>query len=106
VSSISTDDAATAVVAALTAPGGIYNVTDDHPVTKAEYVSGLARALAVADPRFFPVWSWRLAGSVGDSLRRAHRISNAKFKRVTGWSPIHTSVVGAWPEVVNAMRQS
>jgi 2-alkyl-3-oxoalkanoate reductase len=99
-SSVSTGDAAAAVVAALGAAGGAYNVTDDTPVTKREYFVSLAAALSAPPPRFFPYWVWRLAGSVGDSLKRSHRISNAKLKRATEWQPTDPVVTAAWPTVL------
>ena len=42
VSSVSHDDAATAVVASLAVPAGAYNVTDDEPVRRREYVDVIA----------------------------------------------------------------
>ena len=49
-SPITTDDAASAVVAALTAPSGIYNVVDDRPLTRAEHVDALASSLGMPTP--------------------------------------------------------
>jgi nucleoside-diphosphate-sugar epimerase len=54
--SVSHDDAAAAVVAALDLPAGIYNVVDDEPLTRREYVDSLARLLDVASPRQPPRW--------------------------------------------------
>lgn len=51
-SSIHLDDAATAVVAALDAPSGTYNVVDDEPLTRREWVDAFAAALGVKPPRF------------------------------------------------------
>ena len=44
-SSISHDDAATAVVASLAVPAGVYNISDDEPVRRREYVDVIARTL-------------------------------------------------------------
>ena len=44
---ITTDDAATAVVAALRVPSGIYNVVDDEPLSRAGNIAALAGALGV-----------------------------------------------------------
>ncbi len=49
-SSVTTDDAASAVVAALDAPSGVYNVVDDRPLPRGEYVDALADALGVPIP--------------------------------------------------------
>jgi nucleoside-diphosphate-sugar epimerase len=69
-SSVSTDDAASAVVAALRAPAGIYNVVEDDPTTRDRYPHPAVRA-SVTNPM----------------LARSHRVSNRRFKEVTGWVP-------------------
>ncbi|HEX8556542.1 MAG TPA: NAD(P)-dependent oxidoreductase [Pyrinomonadaceae bacterium] len=92
ISSLHTDDAARAVVAALGAPAGVYNVADDEPVTKREFFAALAGALGVPPPRFLPGFIARLAGSVGETLARSQRISNGRFKEQTGWAPAYPSV--------------
>ena len=91
VSPISHDDAASAVVAALDAPSGIYNVVDDEPLTRRDFYDALARAVGAAPPRFPPRWLWRLFGSIGETLARSQRISNAKFKSATSWKPVFPS---------------
>jgi nucleoside-diphosphate-sugar epimerase len=90
-SPLSHDDAASAVLAALDAPSGIYNVVDDEPLTRRDFYGALAQAVGAPPPRFPPSWLWRLFGSVGETLARSHRISNAKFKSVTSWQPAYPS---------------
>lgn len=99
-SSISHDDAATAVAAALALPAGIYNVVDDEPVTHAAYVESLADALDVAPPRFLPSWLTPLLGTVGELLSRSVRISNRKLRSASGWAPAAASVREGWPRVI------
>ena len=91
VSSLAHDDAALAVVAALDARAGIYNVVDDVPLTHRELVDALATVLEVPPPRLPPRWSTRLFGSLGELLARSVRVSNGRFKRETGWKPTYTS---------------
>ncbi len=91
-SSISHDDAASAVVAALGLPGGTYNVTDDEPVTHREYFDSLAEALGVPAPGLPPGWAKFLFGSLGDLLSRSLRISNRKLRRASDWRPRYVSV--------------
>lgn len=100
ISSVSHDDAASAVVAALGAPAGIYNVVDDEPVTHRAYVDSLAAVLKASPPRLPPPWATRLFGSVGPLLARSLRISNRKLKQVTGWQPKYVSVREGWSAVV------
>ncbi len=92
ISSISHDDAASAVVAALQLPPGIYNVTDDEPVTKREFFHTLATAIGAPEPRFPPSWISHLLGSLGDTLARSQRMSNGKLRGASGWSPKFPSV--------------
>ena len=96
VSSIAHDDAASAVVAALGLPAGIYNVTDDDPVSHREYVDSLAAALGVRTPRLPPPWSTFLFGSAGRLLARSLRISNRKLREGSDWRPKYPSVREGW----------
>lgn len=96
ISSISHDDAASAVVAALGAPGGALNVTDDEPVRRSEWVDSLADALGVPRPKPLPGWIVQLGGSTLELLARSQRISNAKLRAATSWAPRWPSVREGW----------
>ncbi|HEX6536972.1 MAG TPA: NAD(P)-dependent oxidoreductase [Gemmatimonadaceae bacterium] len=98
-SSISHDDAATAVIAALDVPAGIYGVVDDEPLTRREWVESLAHALGVKPPSFAPAWTAHLMGSIGELMSRSERISNRKLREASGWTPKYPSVREAWPEI-------
>lgn len=89
-SSISHDDAASAVVAALTLPAGIYNVCDDEPLTRRAYVDAFADAFGIRRPRLFPAWAARFMGSFGELMARSERMSNRRL-RATGWAPRYPS---------------
>ncbi|HEX2094624.1 MAG TPA: NAD(P)-dependent oxidoreductase [Longimicrobiaceae bacterium] len=99
VSSISTDDAAAAVVAALGVPAGVYNVADDEPVRRREYFESLARTLGVPAPTLPPAWTTFLAGSLGETIARSQRVSNGKLKRAGEWAPRYPSVREGWQAV-------
>lgn len=101
-SSITTDDAATAVVASLSAPAGLYNVGDDEPVTGREFFGALAGALGVRPPFIAPAGLARLGGSMAAAVTRSQRVSNRAFVEATGWKPEHRSVRDGWPAVVAA----
>lgn len=92
ISSISHDDAAAAVVAALELPPGTYNVSDDEPVTHRQYFDSLAAALEVSSPRLPPAWATPLFGSAGRMLARSQRISNRKLKEACGFRPRYPSI--------------
>ena len=96
ISSISHDDAATAVVAALSLEAGIYNVTDDDPVRRREYFNSLSECLGVAPPKFPPQWLGSLAGSLGELMSRSQRISNRKLRASSSWAPKYPSVREGW----------
>lgn len=100
ISSIHADDAASAVVAALAAPSGTYNVADDEPVTRRAYAEALAAALGVKPPHFAPAGLAKLGGSAASMLARSQRISNQRFARASGWRPRYESVRVGWPAVV------
>jgi len=102
-SSVSHDDAASAVVAALRAPAGAYNVVDDEPVRRAVFFGSLAESLKLRQPKFLPGWTTPLFGSVGRLMARSLRLSNRKLKTATGWSPRFPSVREGWPAAVAHM---
>ena len=86
---VSTDDAARAIVAALEAPPGIYNVVDDDPAPASEWVPYVAQLIGAKPPRRVPKFLARLAagpeaaaGAVG-----LPAVSNAKARQELGWAP-------------------
>ena len=103
ISSVSHDDAASAVLSALSLPAGIYNVADDEPVSHRDYVDALADALGVRHPKLPTRWATPLAGSVGRLLARSLRISNLKLRNAAGWAPRYRSVREGFHDAVSAM---
>jgi nucleoside-diphosphate-sugar epimerase len=96
-SSLHAEDAATAVVAALTAPSGTYNVVDDEPLTRRDALDAFSSAFGLGRLRPNPAWMMRLlAGKAADSLIASQRVSNQKFRRTTGWAPKHPSLREGW----------
>jgi len=104
VSSVTHDDAATAVAAALALPAGIYNVVDDEPVTHRAFFDSMAAALGVAPPRLPPRWTTPLLGSLAEMAARSVRISNRKLRSACDWQPKYASVFHGWPSVVAEMQ--
>jgi nucleoside-diphosphate-sugar epimerase len=104
VSSITTDDAASAVLAALSAPSGLYNVVDDEPVTRLEYCAVLAAAVGAKPAMIPPRRMARLAGGRAAILSRSQRVSNTLFRETAGWTPATPSVREGWPAVVAAIK--
>ncbi len=101
-SSVSHDDAASAVVAALKAKSGAYNIVDDEPLRRGDLFNFLAGYLGVKQPKFPPVWTSYLLGSVGRLVARSQRISNHKFRAETGWQPIYPSAKEGWQDILTS----
>ena len=103
ISSVSHDDAAAAVAAALHVPAGVYNVGDDEPITHAAFFNSLARAIGASPPKLLPDWSKYLFGSVGEAMARSIRLSSAKLRIESGWHPSWPCVTDAWPSLVEEL---
>ena len=88
--SIYADDAASAVVAALAAQTGTYDVVDDEPITRGEQRAALAAA--VGRRRLFRLRPPKpVVGPLGDS----QRVSNQRFRDATAWSPRFPSAMAS-----------
>ncbi|MDQ1397052.1 MAG: hypothetical protein QOG64_2311, partial [Acidimicrobiaceae bacterium] len=86
-----TDDAAAAVVAAVRAPAGLYNVVDDEPLTRREHFAALAEAFGLKMPKMPGAGLAKLGGRRSDALARSQRVSNGRFRGVDGWAPQYPS---------------
>lgn len=91
-SSIHVDDGAAAAVAALEAPSGVYNVTDNEPLRMRDYARALTDAFGLKAPRRVPKWLFRLiGGGPAKYILSSQRVSNERFKTTTGWAPKYPS---------------
>ncbi len=96
-SSLHAEDAATAVVAALDAPGGIYNVCDDEPLTRRDALDAFSAAFGLGRLHSNPGWLMRLlAGPAAASRIASQRVSNHGFRSATAWSPTYPSLREGW----------
>ena len=77
---IRVEDGVRAVLAAETAaPGGTFNIADDHPATRREFYTELARLLGAPEAKFEPA---------AQPMREANRrISNARARLRLGFVP-------------------
>lgn len=96
---IHAEDAASAVVAALSAPTGTYNIVDDTPVTRSEADRIVSARLGVKPPHRLPGALVRLNPST-KAVARSQRVSHARFTEATGWTPAHPSIEASWPTEV------
>lgn len=105
-SSVTQDDAATAVVAALGVPSGTYNVVDDEPLTRRDWVDAVAAAAGAKPPKLAPAWTARLMGAAGELMSRSERISNDKLREASGWEPKFPSAREGWRAVVAELARA
>ena len=106
VSSLHVDDATTALVAALEAPTGVYNVGDDEPVTERVFKRSLAEAIGAPEPAPVPLEA--VAAHYGDLTKLitlSQRVSNRRFRDATGWAPRHPSVLDGWSSVADHIAE-
>jgi 2-alkyl-3-oxoalkanoate reductase len=102
------DDAARAVLAALTGPPGIYNIVDDDPVEMREWLPLYARSLGAPEP---PQISVEEGLARGDWVA-VHRMteqrgaSNARAREHLGWEPEHRSWREELKAAADAARQA
>jgi nucleoside-diphosphate-sugar epimerase len=83
------DDAAGATVLAVEQqPRGVFNIVDDEPAPASEWLPFLASCAGAKRPMRVPTWLARpLAGQVAVTMMTEGRaFSNAKAKRVLGWT--------------------
>ena len=92
ISFIHIDDAAAAVVAALEAPAGTYNVAEPDPVRRANHCYMLGSLVGGSGVLERP------DGNATSSVARSHRISSQHLQDMSTWSPsIHC--VDRWKEL-------
>jgi nucleoside-diphosphate-sugar epimerase len=99
VSSVSHDDAATAVAAALSLPAGIYNVADNEPLRHRDFVDEIARVVGAKPPRLLPAWLAQIGGGLARMFARSLRISNMKLRQ-HGWAPRYPSAREGLPAAI------
>ncbi len=105
VSSIHVADAGAAVVAALAVPAGTYNVVDDEPLTKRSYADALSAAAGKAAWLRIPGRAALLLGNRSTSLTRSLRVSNARFREASGWTPMYPSARQGWIATAEALER-
>jgi nucleoside-diphosphate-sugar epimerase len=105
-SNIHIDDAARAVVAALDAPGSVYNVVEDEPVTQREYADAFSEATGAPRSMRVPRWLGMLfLGGPASYILESRRVTNRKFKDATGWSPRYPNVREGFAQVAAELKE-
>ena len=102
---VHTDDLGPAVLAALAAPSGVYNVGAE-PVRRADLVQGFADAAGQDSGHFLGSVLERLAGSRIEPLTRSLRVSSDHFVAQTGWQPRRADFHASWFDVTDAASKA
>ena len=102
---VHTDDLGSAVLAALGAPSGTYNVGAE-PVRRADLVAGFAAATGRSSGRFLSPAMTRLAGVRLEPLTRSLRVSSERLASRTGWRPSRPTFDVAWFDAVTTPTET
>lgn len=102
VSFIGMPAAARAVVAALGAPAGVYNVADGDPPTRKEAGAVVAEMLGKRSAFSLPMAMVKPVNPAAEILARSHRIDCTAFTTATGWVPDHDGAAGFAAAIVAA----
>lgn len=106
-SSIHAHDAASAAVAALGAPTGIFNVVDDEPLTRREHLDAFTAAFGTKRLHLVPEWLFKAIGGSGAAvLLASQRVSNRAFGEATGWAPEYPSAREGWRQVAAERKEA
>lgn len=97
---VATPDAASAVASSLKLAGGIYDISDEAPVTLEVFWAVAALAVGAPTPAHGSVDGHPMA----PILLGSWRTSNRSFREATGWSPQVASVLEGWPQAVERFR--
>jgi hypothetical protein len=92
-----TGDVGPAVVAALTAPSGVYNVGAE-PVRRCDLVQGFADAVGRDSVGFMGPMLRRLSGRRAEPVTRSLRVTSEHFRSRTGWTPRRAHFDASWLE--------
>jgi hypothetical protein len=79
------------VTAALHAPAGTFNIVDDEPLTKRGYADAHAHAAGKTPWLHGPGRAALVFGDRLTSPTRSLRVSNARFRTGTEWTPRYRS---------------
>lgn len=90
-----TDDLGSAVVAAIGAPSGVYNV-GAAPVRRRDLVQGYADATGRKSAGFMGPVMQRLSGRRAEPATRSLRVSSEHFRTQTGWTPRRAHFDASW----------
>lgn len=86
-SRVHVDDIASGIFAALDAPPGHYNLSDDLPASQNAVIEQACRLLHIAPPPLLSLEEANLSPMARAFYSENRRVANGKAKRVLGWQP-------------------
>jgi nucleoside-diphosphate-sugar epimerase len=95
-------DAASALTTALNSsvPSGVYDVADDEPLTRGELFDAMAHAVGHKHLLALPGPLLHLfTGVVYEMMSRSLRISNHRYKEISGWKPLVANAREGWAKL-------
>jgi nucleoside-diphosphate-sugar epimerase len=103
------DDAVTAILAACRAApavrGGVFNIADGNPATKAQIVGWVAAELGVAPPQMDPAAARVRHNPFGGSATAPNRrIAVERARAVLGWQPQFTDFAAGYRPLLAVVR--
>lgn len=102
---VHTDDLGSAVVAALHAPRGTYNVGAE-PVRRHQLVAGYAEHVGARSGSYVGPVLRRLAGPRAEPMTRSLRVCSELFSSQTGWTPSRPAFDPHWFEAAAALQDA
>ncbi len=90
-SRVHVDDIAAGVLAALDAPPGAYNLSDDSPCSQNRVIEEACRLLGQEPPPMQSLEDANLSPMALAFYTENRRVANGKAKRVLGWRPLHAT---------------
>ncbi len=88
-SRVHVDDIVSGVVAALDAPPGAYNLSDDRPASQNLVIEEACALLGLPFPPLQTLEAANLSPMARGFYAENRRVANGKAKRVLGWRPIY-----------------
>jgi nucleoside-diphosphate-sugar epimerase len=86
-SRVHVEDIAAGVIAGMSGPAGIYNLSDDEPISQNTVIEEAARLLGVPPPPLRTLEEAALSPMALAFYAENRRVANGRAKRLLGWRP-------------------
>jgi hypothetical protein len=90
-SRVHVDDIVAGVIAALQAPPGVYNLSDDYPCSQNQVIEAACELLGLPCPPLLTMDAAELSPMARAFYAENRRVVNARAKRLLGWQPLYAT---------------